>query len=174
MLTCVKTATFFETLIDWTWSIGWPPVYSRSWLFLTLVMPNRTNTKSKAKAKFICINIRISVIDICEVGDLARNRESFRRAVKRATFYKRQASWRRWRVSEEYVKRRSLQIWLVNRVYHSLRTERLYTLLNSLATFFNWSVGKENSSFRQRGKALCREGLGSNNVDIINTSFFYF
>jgi hypothetical protein len=37
-----------------------------------------------------------------EVWDLARDRESFRRAVKSATFYKGQASWRRWCMSEEY------------------------------------------------------------------------
>jgi hypothetical protein len=31
-------------------------------------------------------------MSIDEVGDLARDRESFRRAVKRVTFYKREAS----------------------------------------------------------------------------------
>jgi hypothetical protein len=35
-----------------------------------------------------------------EVGDLSRDRESFRRAMKRTTFY--DVLRRRWRMSEEY------------------------------------------------------------------------
>jgi hypothetical protein len=47
-------------------------------------------------------------MSINEVRDLTRDRESFRRAVKRVTYYDGQASWRRWCMSEEYALKEEL------------------------------------------------------------------